>query len=67
MFFRWIKNVKMLDDLFEDKLKFYSLFDSWTSLYWCTSKKQCDTDFYRLNYSIVLKYLSEIKEEKWNI
>lgn len=67
IFLEGYKSVKQLDSLFYDKLKFYGLFDSYTSLYWCASKDQYDTDFYKLNYSLVLKYLGEIKNGEWNI
>ncbi|MGM9878935.1 MAG: phosphotransferase [Bacilli bacterium] len=61
------KEIKELDDFFDDKLNFYSFFDSYTSLYWCVINNQQDTDFYKLNYKITKKFLGEIKNGKWNI
>ena len=54
------KSVRNIDNDFNEKLQFYSLFDSYTSLYWCVSKNQTDSDFYKLNYSIVINYLKTI-------
>ena len=63
-FLKGYKSIRKLDPMFEEKLKFYSLFDSYTSLYWSISRKKTDTNFYKLNYSIVLKFLNEIKNKK---
>ena len=61
------KSVKSIDADFDEKLKFYSFFDSYTSLYWCVSKNQTDLDFYKLNHSIAMKYLGLIKKGVWSI
>lgn len=61
------KSIKELDNDFNNKLKFYSFFDSYTSLYWCASKNSLDTDFYKLNFDIVMNFLGEIKNGEWNI
>ncbi len=61
------KSVKSIDADFDEKLKFYSFFDSYTSLYWCVSKNQTDLDFYKLNHSIAMKYLGLIKNGVWSI
>lgn len=53
-------SVKLREDNFEERLRFYSLFDSYTSLWWCVSRNKLDTDFYRLNYNIVMKYLDKL-------
>lgn len=63
-FLKGYKFIRRLDPMFEEKLKFYSLFDSYTSLYWSIARKKTDTNFYKLNYSIVLKFLNEIKNKK---
>lgn len=52
--------IKQVDKNFDKKLKFYSLFDSYTSLWWCVSKNQTDGNFYKLNYKIVKKYLEKL-------
>ena len=49
-----------IDNNFYEKLDFYSLFDSYTSLWWCINKNQIDTDFYKLNYDIVINYLNKM-------
>lgn len=56
------KKIKKLDKDFYDKLDFYSLFDSYTTLWWIVNKSRVDSDFYRINYSIVLDYLSKFKK-----
>lgn len=60
------KEIRKIDDNFFEKLDFYSLFDSYTSLWWSVSKNKIDSDFYRTNYAIVMKYLG-ILNEKGNI
>lgn len=67
IFINGYKSIKELDTDFYNKLKFYSFFDSYTSLYWCVSKNSLDTDFYRLNFNIVMNFLGEIKNGEWNI
>ena len=57
------KRIKKLDKDFYDKLDFYSLFDSYTTLWWIVNKSRVDSDFYRINYSIVLDYLSKLKNK----
>lgn len=56
------KKIKNVDNDFYDKLDFYSLFDSYTTLWWIVNKSRVDSDFYRINYSIVLDYLSKLKK-----
>lgn len=60
------KEIRKIDDNFFEKLDFYSLFDSYTSLWWSASKNKTDSDFYRTNYAIVRKYLG-VLNEKGNI
>ena len=67
IFINGYKSIKELDTDFYNKLKFYSFFDSYTSLYWCVSKNSLDTDFYKLNYNIVMNFLGELKNGEWNI
>ena len=67
IFLKGYKSEKEIGDYFLDKLKFYSFFDSYTSLYWCYTNKQTGSDFYKLNYKIVIKFLGEIKNGKWII
>lgn len=55
-------SVKTREDNFDERLNFYSLFDSYTSLWWCVSKNRLDTDFYKLNYNIVIKYLERLNK-----
>ncbi len=66
-FLEGYKSEKKIDTSFSDKLKFYSFFDSYTSLYWCYTNAQVDSDFYKLNYKIVIDFLGEIKDGKWII
>ena len=66
IFLNGYKSVRNIDADFDEKLKFYSFFDSYTSLYWCVNN-QIDSDFYKLNYSIVIKYLKVIKNMEWDI
>ena len=54
------KYIKKINNDFYEKLDFYSLFDSYTSLWWCINKNQIDTDFYKLNYDIVINYLNKM-------
>lgn len=58
------KTKKEMDNNFFGKLKFYSLFDSYTSLYWCAANNQTDGEFYKVNYEIVKKFLSEENEKR---
>jgi hypothetical protein len=51
------KTRKELDNDFFEKLDFYSLFDSYTSLYWCVANNQTDGNFYKVNYEKVKKFL----------
>ena len=67
IFLNGYKSLKKLDDDFSNKLKFYSFFDSYTSIYWCASKNSLDTDFYKLNFDIVINFLREIKSGEWRI
>lgn len=53
-------SIKKLDKNFNKKLSFYSLFDSYTSLWWCVSKNQTESNFYKLNYKIVKKCLEKL-------
>lgn len=55
-------SVKTREYNFDERLNFYSLFDSYTSLWWCVSKNQLDTDFYKLNYNIVIKHLEKLNK-----
>ncbi len=67
VFLKGYKSNRSIESDFHDKLKFYSFFDSYTSLYWCCINNQTDSDFYKLNYSIVVKCLGEIKDGRWII
>lgn len=66
-FLKGYKSEREIGNDFLDKLKFYSFFDSYTSLYWCYANKQIKSDFYKLNYEIAIKFLEEIKDGKWTI
>lgn len=57
------KEIKNIDDNFYDKLNFYSLFDSYTSLWWSASRNKTDSDFYKMNYEIVMDYLGVLNEK----
>lgn len=67
VFLNGYRSNRKVESDFQDKLKFYSFFDSYTSLYWCYMNDQMDSVFYKLNYSIVVKCLGEIKDERWII
>ena len=60
IFLNGYDSIKVREDNFEERLDFYSLFDSYTSLWWCASRNQLDTEFYKLNYNIVIKYLEKL-------
>lgn len=66
-FLKGYKSEREIGTDFSNKLKFYSFFDSYTSLYWCYVNKQIESDFYMLNYKIVIKFLRKIKNGKWII
>lgn len=55
---------KELDNDFFEKLEFYSLFDSYTSLYWCVVNNQTDGNFYKVNYEKVKKFLRGQNEKR---
>lgn len=57
------KSIRDIDDNFINRLKFYSLFDSYTSLWWSVSRGRTDSDFYKINYKIVKDYLSVLNEK----
>lgn len=59
-FMEGYNTIRQVEDNFNERLNFYSLFDSYTSLWWCINKNQLDTDFYKLNYEIVMKYLNKL-------
>lgn len=58
------KTKKKLDNDFFEKLEFYSLFDSYTSLYWCVANNQTESDFYKVNYEKVRKFLKKENEKR---
>lgn len=58
------KSIRKLSKDFDEKLKFYSFFDSYTSLYWCYVNNHTNSNFYKLNYTIVMEYLKELKNKK---
>lgn len=58
------KEIRKIDDNFFERLDFYSLFDSYTSLWWSASRNKTDSDFYRMNYAIVMKYLGVLNEKR---
>ena len=58
------KEIRKVDDNFFDKLDFYSLFDSYTSLWWSASHNRTDSDFYKMNYAIDMKYLGGLDEKR---
>ena len=57
------KLVSDIGDNFVNRLNFYSLFDSYTSLWWSASRGRTDSDFYKLNYKIVMEYLDILNEK----
>lgn len=59
-FMEGYNSVRLVFNNFNERLSFYSLFDSYTSLWWCINKNKVDTDFYRLNYKIVMEYLDKL-------
>ena len=44
------KSIKKLPKYLEKNLKFYKIFDSYTSMGWCVERNQMDSDFYKTNY-----------------
>ena len=62
-FMEGYNTIKAVDSNFEERLNFYSLFDSYTSLWWCATKNQLDSEFYKLNYKIVMKYLAKLNKD----
>lgn len=52
-----------IDKNFMSKLNFYTLYDSYTSLWWSASRNKTDSDFYKMNYAIVKKYLGVLNEK----
>lgn len=57
------KEIRKIDNDFFQKLDFYSLFDSYTSLWWSASRNKTDSDFYKMNYAIVIEYLGVLNEK----
>lgn len=57
------ESIRTLDDNFYEKLDFYSIFDSYTSLWWSASRNKIDTDFYKTNYNIVINYLEKSRSK----
>jgi Ser/Thr protein kinase RdoA (MazF antagonist) len=57
------EEIKPLDSNFNERLDFYSLFDSYTSLWWSVAHNRCDSDFYKMNYNIVIKYLDMLNKK----
>ena len=57
------KKVRNIDSEFDSKLNFYTLFDSYTSLWWSASRNKTDSDFYKMNYKIVKGYLGDLNEK----
>lgn len=51
--------IKPLENNFKERLEFYTLFDSYTSLWWSITKNKLDTNFYKSNYKIVINYLEK--------
>ncbi len=62
-FMEGYNTVRQVEENFKERLDFYSLFDSYTSLWWCVNKNRLDTDFYKLNYKIVMKYLDKLNRD----
>lgn len=62
VFLNAYNSIKKTEDNFEERLNFYSLFDSYTSLWWCATKNQLDSDFYKLNYGTVIEYLKKLNK-----
>ncbi len=62
-FMEGYNTIKAVDSNFEERLNFYSLFDSYTSLWWCATKNQLNSEFYKLNYKIVMKYLAKLNKD----
>ncbi len=62
-FMEGYNTIKPVEDNFEERLNFYSLFDSYTSLWWCIKKNKTYSDFYKLNYEIVMKYLNKLNDD----
>lgn len=67
VFLKGYQSIREINSDFNEKLKFYSFFDSYTSLLWCYVNNQKNSDFYNLNYSIVNQYLEDLKNGRWTI
>lgn len=62
-FMEGYNTIRSVENNFNERLKFYSLFDSYTSLWWCANKNQLDSEFYKLNYKIVMEYLDKLNKD----
>lgn len=51
------QKIKQLPSYFQERLAFYSLFDSYASVYWSIINNKTNTNFYKINYNIVISYL----------
>ncbi len=67
IFLKGYTSIKAVSKDFDIKLKFYSLYDAYSSLYWCIIKEQLDCEFFKTNYTIVQNGLKEIKNGQWEI
>lgn len=67
VFLKGYTSIKAVSEDFDTKLQFYSLYDAYSSLYWCIIKEQLDCEFFRTNYSIVQNALKQIKDGQWII
>lgn len=57
------QKIKQLPSYFQERLSFYSLFDSYASVYWSIINNKTNTNFYKINYNIVISYLKGGKNE----
>jgi fructosamine-3-kinase len=54
---------RTLDNNFKKKLVFYRLFDSYTSLFWCISKNQINSNYFEINSKVVNKGIKDLNEK----
>lgn len=57
IFLSGYESVLPLPNYYQERLDFYSIFDSYSSLYWCITHNKKETEFYKLNYNIVKSFL----------
>ena len=56
------KELRNIDNSFYEILNFYNLFESYILLWWCTSRNRQDSNYYKMNYDIVINYLDNLNK-----